>query len=178
MEPTMTANANIARNLNKALELIKSFEGILDGNPDTVNLDPYICPAGYWTIGWGHVVTTRRGEPIKGMENKHLAEAVYPTGISMAEALMLLLDDIKKFSTGVEKLVTVPISDNQFCALVSFAYNVGLYALSKSTLLRVINAGEFDKAPAQFMRWTKAGGKELAGLVRRRKAEADLWKEG
>ena len=164
------------RNLRQAIELIKSFEGIIDGDPANVNLDPYICPAGHWTIGWGHVVRDPQGRPIKGVENKQHARAVYPTGLTMIEAEVLLGDDVRRFAAGVEKLLQVKVSDAQFCALVSFAYNVGVSALERSTLLQVINRGNFDQVPAQFLRWTKTNGKELAGLKRRRQAEANLWR--
>jgi lysozyme len=165
----------MARDLTEAVKLIKAFEGVVDGDPTTVNLDPYLCPAGYWTIGWGHVVLDPRGKQIKGAANRQQARAVYADGLTMAEAEVLLADDIRRFAAGVDQLVRVPLSDARFCALVSFAYNVGVGALARSTLLRVINEGSLDKAPAQFMRWTKAGGKELAGLKRRRQAEVQLW---
>jgi lysozyme len=88
---------------------------------------------------------------------------------------VLLTDDIRRFAAGVEKLLKVAVSDAKFCALVSFAYNVGVGALERSTLLKLVNQGAFDRAPAQFLRWTKAGGRELAGLKRRREAEVRLW---
>lgn len=86
---------DMARNLSQAVELIKSFEGIPDGDPATVNLDPYLCPAGYWTIGWGHVVLDPHGKQIKGRENKGLARCVYPGGITKAEAEVLLTDEVQ-----------------------------------------------------------------------------------
>jgi lysozyme len=165
----------MTRDLSRAVELIKSFEGILDGDPATVNLDPYLCPAGYWTIGWGHVVLDPRGKQIKGAENKQAARSIYPRGITKAEAEVLLTDDIRRFAAGVEKLLKVAVSDAKFCALVSFAYNVGVGALERSTLLKLVNQGALEQAPAQFLRWTKAGGRELAGLKRRREAEVRLW---
>lgn len=165
----------MVKDLSKAVEIIKSFEGILDGNPTTVNLDPYLCPAKYWTIGWGHVVLDAYGKQIKGQENKEKAYTIYPNGITMVEAEILLLDDVRKFSAGVEKLVDVPISNTQFCALVSFSFNIGLGAFKKSTLLTVLNQKEYEKVAPWFMKWNKSGGKVLAGLTRRRKAEKDLW---
>lgn len=162
------------RDLTRAIDLIKSFEGIADGDPTTVSLDPYLCPAGYWTIGWGHVVL-ERGKQIKGAKNKSLALSVYPRGITKAEAEALLADDVRRVSSGVEQLLKVTVSDARFCALVSFAFNVGVGALERSTLLRLVNEGAFAQVPSQFLRWTTAGGKELAGLKRRRKAEAKLW---
>lgn len=170
--------ADMVRNLTQAVTLIKSFEGIPDGDPTTVNLDPYLCPAGYWTIGWGHVALDPHGKQIKGRENKGLARCVYPGGITKAEAEVLLTDDVRRFSAGVEQLLKVSISDSKFCALVSFAFNVGVGALERSTLLRLVNEGAFAQVPTQFLRWTKAGGKELAGLKRRREAEAKLWQSG
>lgn len=162
-------------NLGPALELIKSFEGLLDGDPTTVNFDPYLCPAGVWTIGWGHAIYNARGRRLQGNRDMVEARAIYPNGISMIEAEMLLRDDIRKFVADVKRLVKVPLTNNQFCALVSFTYNVGSAALGSSTLLRYVNKGMFDRAPEQFMRWTKAGGKESRGLVRRRQAEVKLW---
>lgn len=165
----------MARNLAPAIALIRRFEGIADGDPRTVRLDPYLCPAGHWTIGWGHVVRGPDGRPLRGRENRALARAIYPDGITRREAEILLEDDLRRFAAGVEGLVKVGLSDNQFCALVSFAYNCGLGALRTSTLLRRLNAGEHDAVPAQLMRWTKSKGVELAGLKRRRAAEAELW---
>jgi len=74
------------RDLRQAVDLIKRFEGLGDGDPTTTNLDPYLCPADYWTIGWGHVVTDAQGKMLKGAANKKPARAVYPNGITMAEA--------------------------------------------------------------------------------------------
>lgn len=166
----------MARDLRQAVELIKSFEGIPDGDPTTVNLDPYLCPAGYWTIGWGHVVIGPDGKMLKGADNKAQARAVYPGGITRDEADTLLDDDVRRFAAGVERAVKVPIGDTQYCALVSFAFNVGIGAFEKSTLLRLLNEGQPDQVPAQMMRWTKADGKDLEGLRRRREAEAALWR--
>lgn len=165
-------------NLTKAIELIKRFEGIADGDPSTVNLDPYLCPAGYWTIGWGHVVRDIVGRMISGKNNKKAAMAVYPFGITMDEAECLLYQDVHDFSRAVDELVRVDTSENQFCSLVSFAFNIGLGAFERSTLLRLLNRGDYGAVPAQLMRWTKINGKESNGLRRRRKAEVALWMEG
>ena len=162
--------------LTNAVILIKSYEGILDGDPSTVNLDPYLCPAGYWTIGWGHVVLDPQGKQIKGAENKKLAYSIYPEGITMAEAEVLLRDDVRKFTYGVINLVKVPLTNNQLCALISFSFNVGLNALKNSTLLKLINSENFSGVPDQFRRWVKSKGKTLSGLVKRREAEIKVWK--
>lgn len=165
----------IKKNMQPAIDIIKSFEGIADGDPTTVNLDPYLCPAGYWTIGWGHVVRDSRGAMIRGAENKRAARAIYPNGITRQDADRLLQSDVFNFALCVDELVKVHVSDNQFCALVSFAFNVGIGAFERSTLLLLLNKRDFDAIPAQFMRWTKIEGKESRGLMNRRKAEVELW---
>ena len=81
----------------------------------------------------------------------------------------------EKYAPAVVRLVKVPLNQNQFDALVSFVYNLGEGALASSTLLKLLNQGDYDSVPAQMMRWTKANGVDLPGLVRRRKAEADLF---
>ena len=166
------------RDLSKATELIKSFEGICDGDPSTVNLDPYLCPAGYWTIGWGHVVRDAQGRLLHGLENKKVAYVVYPNGITKNDAERLLQSDVFNFAICVDDMVKVRVSDGRFCSLVSFAFNVGVGAFERSTLLRLLNQGNLDAIPEQLMRWTKANGKELSGLRRRRQAESALWMEG
>jgi lysozyme len=165
----------MARDLTRAIDLIRRFEGIADGDPSTVRLDPYLCPADCWTIGWGHMVRGADGKPIRGKANRGAARAVYPDGITMEEAAVLLADDVRRFAAGIEDLLKVKVRDDQFCALVSFAYNCGLGALKTSTLLRLLNQGAHDAVPEQLMRWTKVGGKESRGLRNRGAAEAALW---
>lgn len=163
------------RDVSQAVTLIKSFEGIEDGDPSTVNLDAYLCPAGYWTIGWGHVVLGPDGKQVKGHANKPLARAMYPNGITKEAAGVLLDNDVRRFAVGVDNAVTYSISDTRFCALVSFAFNVGMGNLLDSTLLRLLNLGEPAQVPAQLRRWNKSNGSVLAGLTRRREAEGALW---
>lgn len=163
------------KNLEKAVDIIKRFEGICDGDPTTVNLDPYLCPAGYWTIGWGHVVRDAYGNAFKGKETKKKAKAIYPKGITMAEAEALLYDDVKKFSAFVADRIKVVIADEQFCALVSFTFNVGAGAFNRSSLLRLLNEGKYEQVPVQLSKWIKVNGKPSKGLINRRKAEAQLW---
>jgi hypothetical protein len=83
---------------------------------------------------------------------------------------------MEQYEEGVRKYVKVDLTQGQFDALVDFAYNAGVGALAKSTLLKRVNAEKFDEVPAEFMKWTKGGGKELPGLVRRRRAEVKLWR--
>jgi len=163
------------RDLNDAgLELIKSFEGIPDGDPQTVNIDPYLDPIGIWTIGWGHAIEAG-GAYLRGKANRKAAQDLYPGGITMAQAETLLRGDVLDTCRDVEALVDVPLTDNQFAALVSFTFNLGRGSLAKSTLLKKLNAGDYAGASAEFQRWNKAGGKVLDGLVARREAESELF---
>lgn len=134
-----------------ALEIIKPFE--------SCKLKSYLCPAGVWTIGWG----STGPDVVKGL--------VW----TQDQADNRLLLDVTRFERGVLALLKVKLSDNQLGALISFAYNVGLKALGDSTLLRLLNAGDFKGASEQFLRWNKAGGKVLAGLTRRRQAEKQVF---
>lgn len=133
-------------------DLVISFEGI--------RLQAYKCPAGVWTIGVGSTQP-----PVHPGEE-----------ITKKEAMDRFDRDLVKFEKAVDRLVTVPLTQNQFDALVSFTFNVGEGALAKSTLLKKLNAGDYDAVPAELMKWTKGGGKELPGLVRRRRAECAMWR--
>ena len=94
----------------------------------------------------------------------------------MAEAEVLLRDDVRKFTYGVTELVKVPLANNQLCALISFAFNVGLGSFKNSTLLKLLNAGNYKAVPDQLRKWNKSKGKVLPGLVKRREAEILVWK--
>ncbi len=120
----------------------------------------YFCPAGYPTIGYGHVV--------KDDED-------FSADIDEAQAEELLRQDAQIAERAVLRLIDVPLTDGQFDALVSFTYNLGGGALQRSTLRRKINREEHAEVPEQFMRWVWAGGRKLKGLVRRRAAESDLY---
>ena len=138
------------------LNLIKEFEGI--------RLTAYKCPADVWTIGIGHTSAAGAPEVKPGMT------------ITVQEAYEILNNDLNQYEDAINKFVKVPLTQNQFDALVSFVYNVGVGAFQKSTLLKKLNAGQYNAVPGELMKWTKAGGKELPGLVRRRRAEAALWR--
>ena len=138
------------------LDLIKHFEGL--------SLKAYKCPAGVWTIGYG---TT--GVP----------EARLGVVISTARAEELLAIDVDKFSRQVWVLVSdVVINQHQMDALIAFAYNVGIGAFKTSTLLKKLLQKDYTGASKEFLRWTKAKGKELPGLVKRRRAESLLFLGG
>ena len=146
-------------NVNKqGIQLVKSFEGCF--------LNAYLCPAKVWTIGYGSTKYPNK-KPVKQGDK-----------ITQQEAETLLSDTLDEFSKGVSKLIKVELNDNQFSALVSFAFNLGVGALSKSTLLKKVNSNPNDKTIEQeFMKWVNAGGKKLNGLVRRRTAESKLYFE-
>lgn len=139
------------------LDLIKSFEGYHRALPDGRCI-AYRCPAGVWTLGWGATVGIRPGM----IWTRDEAEAA-------------VRRELETFEAGVVRLVTVPLNQNEFDALVSFAYNCGLGALGKSSLLRKLNAGDRVGAAEAFKLWTRGGGRVLPGLVRRRNAEAALF---
>lgn len=172
----------MTRDLTPARMLLKCWEGVCDGDPTTVNLDPYPDPVGIWSIGYGHVVRDGHGQPIRGRAREADARAVYPHGITPDEALVLMDDDMRAPAAAILSLVKVPLSDAQFCALVSFTYNAGVANLRASTLLRRLNAGTYACVPAEMMKWVYATrGKvkiALDGLRNRRQAEAALWASG
>ncbi len=138
----------------QGLDLICRFEGF---SPVI-----YICPAGYPTIGYGHLITEANKER-------------FLDGVDEDEALELLRSDVGKAERAVLRLIAVPITQGQFDALVSFTFNLGSGALQRSTLRRKVNREEHDDVPAELMKWVWAGGRKLKGLVKRRAAEALLY---
>lgn len=137
----------------QGLALIKHFEG--------GSAVPYRCPGGMMTIGYGHVI--RPGE-------------TFPEPLSQEEAEILLRRDLSIAEHAVLRLIQVPLSDGQFDALVSFTFNLGAGSLQRSTLRRKINREDHAEAPPEFLKWCRAGGRKLPGLLRRRKAEALLYR--
>jgi GH24 family phage-related lysozyme (muramidase) len=137
-----------------ALEIVEHFEGY---SPVL-----YTCPAGKPTIGYGHVVP------------KHdLPDFQKP--ITKEKARQILMMDMTYAQQAVDRLVKVPLTQNQYDALVSFVFNVGETAFAKSTLLRQLNKRRYQEAAVEFMRWIHADGKPLNGLIRRRRAEQELF---
>lgn len=98
--------------------------------------------------------------------------------ITRAEAEALLRKDLDRFERAVDSLVTVPLNDNQFAALCSFSFNVGVEAFKRSTLLKKLNAGQYDAVPTELMKWVSSKGKRMPGLVNRRAAEIGTWNKG
>ncbi|WP_273754690.1 lysozyme [Bartonella sp. MM73XJBT.G] len=142
----------------EGLALIKQLEGL--------RLKAYEDSGGIWTIGYGH--TTAAGAPSVHKDMQ----------ITEEEAEKILCQDLREFEAAVEKAVTVFLNDEQFAALVSFSYNVGITAFYKSTLLKKLNNSEYDAIPTELQKWTRVGGKRIQGLVNRRAAEAGLWAKG
>ncbi len=150
-----------------AIEGIKKDEG--------VRLRPYRCPALLWTVGVGHVIDPNHIR-VKFDERKGLG---IPDGwdrtLAMDEVNDILAKDLATFERGVLRLCPEGLTQGRFDALVSFSFNVGLGNLQRSTIRMKHNRGDFDGAAEGFMAWTKAGGKELPGLVKRRKHERALY---
>ncbi len=142
----------------KGIELVKTFEGF---SPKI-----YICPAGYETIGYGHVITPEERER-------------FVRGITKEEAEGLLKADLNRFERAVRGLLK-GFQLHEYCidALTSFAYNCGIYSFKASTLRRKILSGELFEAADEFLKWCYGGGRKLEGLVRRRKAERELFLKG
>lgn len=134
-------------------DLIRRFEGF---SPVV-----YVCPGGWRTIGYGHAL--KPGEAI--------AEP-----ITEEQGRVLLSRDVQTAERAVLRLIGVPLSEGQFDALVSFTFNLGAGALQRSTLRQKVNREEHDAVPEEFLRWVYADGRVLKGLVRRRKAEAEMYR--
>ena len=133
------------------ISLIKKHEGL--------RLEAYLpTPNDVWTIGYGHTHTAKQGQKI-----------------TEAQAEALLRKDITWAEEAVNKSVVVPLTQNQFDALVSFVFNVGAGAFGSSTLLRLLNSKDYDGAANQFLRWNKQKGVALKGLTKRREEERKLF---
>ena len=162
----------------QGIDLIKAFEGIPDGDPSTVKLDPYLDPLDIWTIGWGHAVTNQ-GVMLRGGANRTLARSMFPGGITVAQAETLLRADLVSRTAEVMRLVKPALNDGQFAAVMSFVFNCGVANFAASTLLKLLNLRNTAGAADQFLLWNKGRKNgvlvELAGLTRRRSAERALF---
>ena len=136
----------------EGISLIKKFEGC--------ELEAYQDSVGVWTIGYGHIKDVKQGDKINQDEAENLLE-----------------EEMPEYEGYVNDMVEVSLEQCQFDALVSWVYNLGPTNLSSSTLLKVLNEGDYDEVPFQIKRWNKAGGKVLEGLTRRREAEALLFQD-
>lgn len=141
---------------DECLAMIKHHEG--------VRFKPYRCPAGLWTVGVGHLIGDGKSLPPE-----------WNRSFSTDEVDSILAADLRRFERGVLRLCPVSLTQGQFDALVSFAFNVGLGGLQRSQVRMKTNRGDRSGAAKAFMNWTKAGGRVLPGLVRRRRDEAALY---
>ena len=135
----------------RGLALVKEFESC---RLEAFKPTPNDC----WTLGWGHTKEVKEGDTC-----------------TQSQADKWLLDDIEEAECCVRKHTTLPLMQGEFDALVSFVYNLGCTAFRNSTLLKLLNNGDLNGACAQLSRWDHQGGKVLAGLTRRRKAEQELF---
>ena len=153
------------------IKLVKHHEG--------VRTRPYQCPALIWSVGVGHVIDPTH-IAVKFDERRNLP---IPEGwdrqLTMGEVDTILAQDLQRFERGVARLCPSAVNhQGQFDSLCSFAFNVGLGNLQRSSLRMKHNRGEFEEAADEFMKWTKAGGKILKGLVNRRLDEQRLYLRG
>lgn len=140
-----------------ALNTIQNFEGL--------KLKAYKDSVGIWTIGFGNIFNLDTGKPIKEGDE-----------ITQETAERWLKIEVDNLQAKMRKVITVTLTDNQWTALTSLAYNIGFGAFKRSTLLRLLNAGASKEEVAkQFLRWNRAGGKEIKGLTNRRQAEYNLF---
>jgi len=142
--------------MNVASKLLRALEGLA--------LKPYLCPANVWTVGYGATRSSTGGPIDLDMEP-----------ISEIEAEALLVRDLETSEGWISRLIKTALTENQYSALTSFTFNVGAGALQRSTLRMKLNRGEFQGAADEFPKWRIAGGRILAGLVRRRAAERILF---
>lgn len=165
--PPMGATPNEAvRSLNRtAIELIKHFEGWFE--------DAYDDPAGYCTIGYGHLIELAKCSTI---DLKNIEDGRFATKISLDVGEGVLDEDTRTARRAVSQLVNVDLTSDQFGALTSFVFNVGKGNFERSKLLRLLNRGEYDLAATQLRRWIFADGKEFRGLKDRRSCEETLFR--
>lgn len=146
-------------------ELLSQWEG--------VEKEMYKDSAGLPTIGVGHLLTqdelSSESIEISGVS------VPYADGLTDQQVLDLLSQDLSRFEKAVNETITVSLSQNQFDALVSFSFNVGVNAFRESTLVKMLNQGQYEEVPDQLRRWVKSGGKKVQGLVNRRENEIKRW---
>ncbi len=135
---------------DEGIALVKKFEGC--------KLESYLCSASVWTVGYGSTRGVQKGD-------------VW----SQEKADITLIDELHEYGKYVEELVTIPLNQCQFDALTSWTFNLGPTNLQNSTLLKVLNQGDYEGVPYQIKRWNKAAGQVNDGLIRRREAEALLF---
>lgn len=159
------------------VELVKHFEGLHDGNLQRIGLQPKRCPAGYWTIGWGHLVLDPETRAkLSGDTGRDRALELYPN-LTLEQAERLLKADLEVRAAIVRRVVQVPLTQGQFDALVSFEFNTGAIGGQK-TIVAYLNSRQMPDAANELRRWVYAGGRKLPGLVARRENERLLFITG
>ena len=151
----------------KCIQQIKIDEG--------VRSKPYQCPALLWTVGVGHVIDPNHAKVPMADRKALPIPAGWDRVLSAEEIDDILRKDLSRFEAGVLRLIKVPLTQGQFDALVSFSFNVGLGNLQNSTLRMKVNREDYEGAAEQFLVWTKAGGRVLPGLVKRRTHEKEMF---
>ena len=151
----------------KCIEQIKKDEGVRNR--------PYQCPALLWTVGVGHVIDPQHAKVPMADRKQLPIPADWDRVLSPDEIDDILRKDLERFEAGVSRLIKVELTQGQFDALVSFSFNVGLGNLQNSTLRMKVNRSDFEGAAEQFLVWTKAGGRVLPGLVKRRSHEKEMF---
>jgi lysozyme len=157
-------------------DLIKHYEGLHDGDLTQIGLQPKMCPANIWTIGWGHAIFYK-GRFLKGLSDKELAYKLFPN-LTLEEADKWLAEDVKERVDAVNNL-QLELTQGQFDALVDFVYNEGIGNLNTSTLLQRIRLKASPMMIEEaFSRFKYGGGKVLPGLILRRRSESELFNNG
>ena len=151
----------------KGIQLIKHFEGC--------HLKPYLCPALLWTVGYGHVLYPEQNRLPLAQRKSYNLKIEHFRNWEQSEVDALLKQDLQRFERGVLRYITVPLKQNEFDALVSFSFNLGLGTLQRSSIRSKLNRGDKEGAIETLLKYCRAGGKILRGLERRRAAEADLF---
>jgi lysozyme len=162
----------------RAVALIKYYESLHDGDLRQIGLQPKPDPIGIWTAGWGRALRdpdTGRFLTLDGGSHDRAEAYRQCAGLDEAGADLWLAEDLQETTEDVLALVSVPLSEPELGALVSFVYNCGIGNFNGSTLRKLLNAGKYREAADQFRLWVKSRGKVLPGLVKRRKAERDLF---
>ena len=151
----------------KGIQLIKHFEGC--------HFKPYLCPALLWTVGYGHVLYPEQNRLPLAQRKSYNLKIEHFRNWEQSEVDALLKQDLQRFELGVMRYITVPLKQNEFDALVSFSFNLGLGTLQRSSIRSKLNRGDKEGAIETLLKYCRAGGKILRGLERRRAAEADLF---
>ena len=151
----------------KGIQLIKHFEGC--------HLKPYLCPALLWTVGYGHVLYPEQNRLPLAQRKSYNLKIEHFRNWEQSEVDALLKQDLQRFERGVLRYITVPLKQNEFDALVSFSFNLGLGCFQRSTVRSAFIRGDKKRAGEVLLKYCYAGGRRLKGLIRRRIAEHALF---